>query len=46
MLNVFNMLNINPSSISNNIQNSNLGQAIERAGIENRRFPGSLQLLK
>jgi hypothetical protein len=27
MLNVFNLLNINPSSLSTNIQNSNLGQA-------------------
>jgi hypothetical protein len=27
MLNVFNLLNINPSTISTNIQNSNLGQA-------------------
>jgi hypothetical protein len=27
MLNVFNLLNINPSDISTNIANSNLGQA-------------------
>jgi hypothetical protein len=27
MLNLFNILNINPGSLSTNIQNSNLGQA-------------------
>ena len=32
MLNAFNILNINPSSISNNIQNSNLGQASSALG--------------
>ena len=31
-LNVFNTLNINPSSISNNISNSNLGQASSALG--------------
>jgi len=32
MLNVFNILNINPSTISTNIQNSNLGQATGALG--------------
>jgi hypothetical protein len=32
MLNVFNLLNINPSSLSTNIANSNLGQASEALG--------------
>jgi hypothetical protein len=32
MLNAFNILNINPGSISNNIQNSNLGQASSALG--------------
>jgi hypothetical protein len=32
MLNVFNLLNINPSSISTNIQSSNLGQASSALG--------------
>jgi hypothetical protein len=32
MLNVFNLLNINPSSLSTNIVNANLGQASSALG--------------
>jgi hypothetical protein len=32
MLNAFNLLNINPSSLSTNIGNSNLGQASSALG--------------
>ena len=45
MLNAFNVLNINPSTLSTNIANSNLSQASSRTWIKNDRFSGPLQLL-
>ncbi len=44
-LNAFNQLNINPSRLSTNISNSNLGQASSALGSRVIDFPGPLQLL-
>ncbi len=42
MLNAFNVLNINPSSLSTNIANSNLGQASSALGSRIIDVPGTV----
>ncbi len=45
VFNLFNLLNLNPSSVNNNVNQGNFGAGHLASGLTNGRFPGTLQLL-